>query len=196
MMPLRQETNAGKADMHILHSLPAALIRRGNIDPVHKIMQHSGRQFLQVGIFLRPEDETAQCCRLLPPAGQSPVPKSCIFSVSSVCSFFIVGGQLFKSAIIDFAGDIVLIEPFEQTVKLFHPALCLRELSALCGEFFLEVLLAPLHPTYPGTYPRNRRSTKAGFAEISARPFPEQTARMKCVPHTSFPFLREVEHTK
>ena len=43
--------------MHILHSLPAALIRRGNIDPVHKIMQHSGRQFLQVGIFLRPEDE-------------------------------------------------------------------------------------------------------------------------------------------
>ena len=42
--------------MHILHSLPAALIRRGNIDPVHKIMQHSGRQFLQVGIFLRPED--------------------------------------------------------------------------------------------------------------------------------------------
>ena len=54
---LRQETNAGKADMHILHSLPAALIRRGNIDPVHKIMQYSGRQFLQVGIFLRPEDE-------------------------------------------------------------------------------------------------------------------------------------------
>lgn len=43
--------------MHILHSLPAALIRRGNIDPVHKIMQHSGRQFLQVGVFLRPEDE-------------------------------------------------------------------------------------------------------------------------------------------
>ena len=54
---LRQETNAGEADMHILHSLPAALIRRGNIDPVHKIMQHSGRQFLQVGVFLRPEDE-------------------------------------------------------------------------------------------------------------------------------------------
>ena len=37
---LRQETNAGKADMHILHSLPAALIRRGNIGPVHKIMQY------------------------------------------------------------------------------------------------------------------------------------------------------------
>ena len=55
---------------------------------------------------------------------------------------FIVGGQLFKSAIIDVAGDIVLVEPFEQTAKLFHPALCLRELSALCGEFFLEVLLA------------------------------------------------------
>lgn len=43
---LRQETNAGKADMHILHSLPAALIRRGNIDPVHKIMQHSKTIFL------------------------------------------------------------------------------------------------------------------------------------------------------
>lgn len=43
--------------MHILHSPPAALIRRGNIAPVHKIMQHSGRQFLQSGIFLRPEDE-------------------------------------------------------------------------------------------------------------------------------------------
>ena len=53
---------------------------------------------------------------------------------------FIIDRQLFKSAIIDFAGNIVLIEPFEQTVKLFHPALCLRELSALCGEFFLEIL--------------------------------------------------------
>lgn len=55
---------------------------------------------------------------------------------------FIIGGQLFKAAIIDFAGDIILIEPFEQAVKSLHSALRLRELSALCGEFFLEVLLA------------------------------------------------------
>ncbi len=49
--------------MHILHSLPAALIRRGNIDPVHKIMQYSGRQFLQIGVFLRPEEELRHECR-------------------------------------------------------------------------------------------------------------------------------------
>lgn len=43
--------------MHILHPMSAALIRRVDIHLVHKIMQHSGRQFLHVGIFLRPEDE-------------------------------------------------------------------------------------------------------------------------------------------
>ena len=51
---------------------------------------------------------------------------------------FIIGGQLFKAAIIDFAGDIILIEPFEQAVKFLHSALRLRELSALCSEFFFE----------------------------------------------------------
>ena len=49
--------------MHILRSLPAALIRRGNIGPVHKIMQYSGRQFLQIGVFLRPEEELRHECR-------------------------------------------------------------------------------------------------------------------------------------
>ena len=125
--------------MHILHSLPAALIRRGNIDPVHKIMQHSGRQFLQVGIFLRPEDELLNAVGFFLLLGNLLLQK--LHFLRQLCLLiFIIDRQLFKSAIIDFAGDIVLIEPFEQTVKLFHPALCLRELSALCGEFFLEIL--------------------------------------------------------
>ena len=127
--------------MHILHSMPAALIRYGNIDPIHKIMQHSGRQFLQVGIFLRPEDELLNAVGFFLLLGNLLFQK--LHFLRQLCLLiFIVDRQLFKSAIVDFAGDIVLIEPFEQTVKLFHPALCLRELSALCGEVFLEVLLA------------------------------------------------------
>lgn len=55
---------------------------------------------------------------------------------------FIIGGQLFKAAIIDFAGDIILIEPFEQAVKFLHSALRLRELSALCAQLIAEQILA------------------------------------------------------
>ena len=98
--------------MHILHSLPAALIRRGNIDPVHKIMQYSGRQFLQVGIFLRPEDELLNAVGFFLLLGNLLFQK--LYFLRQLCLLiFIVGGQLFKSAIIDFAGDVVLIEPFE-----------------------------------------------------------------------------------
>ena len=125
--------------MHILHSLPAALIRRGNIDPVHRIMQHSGRQFLQIRVLLYPENKLLNTVSFFLLSGNL-LPPELHFLRQLCLLIFIVGGQLFKSAIIDFAGDIVLIEPFEQTVKLFHPALCLHELSALCGEFFLEIL--------------------------------------------------------
>ena len=56
--------------MHILHSMSAALIRRVDIHLVHKIMQHSGRQFLQVGIFLRPEDELLNAVGFFLPLGK------------------------------------------------------------------------------------------------------------------------------
>lgn len=159
--------------MHILHSLPAALIQRGNIDPVHKIMQHNGRQFLQVGIFLRPEDELFNAVGLFLLPGNLLLPELHLFRQLRLL-LFVVSGQFLKSAVVDFAGDVILIEPLEQAVKIFHPALCLRELSALCGEFFLEVLLTALHSAYCGTDPHNRRYTKAGFARISTRLFPEQ----------------------
>ena len=87
--------------MHILHSLPAALIRRGNIDPVHKIMQHGGRQFLQIGIFLRPEDELLNAVGFFLLLGNLLFQK--LHFLRQLCLLiFIVGGQLFKSAIIAF----------------------------------------------------------------------------------------------
>jgi len=47
---------------------------------------------------------------------------------------FIIDRQLFKSAIIDFAGDVVLIEPFEQTVNLFHAILRRRVSTAALAK--------------------------------------------------------------
>lgn len=86
--------------MHILRSLPAALVRRGNI-PVHKIMQHSGRQFLQVGIFLCPEDELLNAVGFFLLLGNLLFQK--LHFLRQLCLLiFIVGGQLFKSAIIAF----------------------------------------------------------------------------------------------
>lgn len=114
---LRQETNAGKADMHILHSLPAALIRRGNIDPVHKIMQHSGRQFLQVGIFLRPEDELLNAVGFFLLLGNLLFQK--LHFLRQLCLLiFIVGGQLFKSAIIAFLESTDFEDALRTAVSL------------------------------------------------------------------------------
>ena len=134
---LRQETNAGKADMHILHSLPAALIRRGNIDPVHKIMQHSGRQFLQVGIFLRPEDELLNAVGFFLLLGNLLFQK--LHFLRQFCLLiFIIGGQLFKSAIIDFAGDIDLQSLLNDNAHKSIKNLVSELVPKSFGEFILK----------------------------------------------------------
>ena len=103
--------------MHILHSLPAALIRRGNIDPVHKIMQHSGRQFLQVGIFLRPEDELLNAVGFFLLLGNLLFQK--LHFLRQLCLLiFIVGGQLFKSAIIAFLESTDFEDALRTAVSL------------------------------------------------------------------------------
>ena len=84
---LGQKADTGKADIYILHPMSAALVRSADIHPVHKIMQHGGRQLLQVGIFLRPEYELLNAVGFVFLPGDLLLQKNCIFSVSSACSF-------------------------------------------------------------------------------------------------------------
>lgn len=124
--------------MHILHSLPAALIRRGNIDPVHKIMQHSGRQFLQVGIFLRPEDELLNAVGFFLLLGNLLFQK--LHFLRQLCLLiFIVGGQLFKSAIIAFLESTDFEDALRTAVSLSGDSDTLATITGSIAEAFYGV---------------------------------------------------------
>ena len=57
--------DTGKADIYILHPMPAALAGSADIHFVHKIVQHSRYQLLQIGVFLRPENEQLDAVSLV-----------------------------------------------------------------------------------------------------------------------------------
>ena len=124
--------------MHILHSLPAALIRRGNIDPAHKIMQHSGRQFLQVGIFLRPEDELLNAVGFFLLLGNLLLQK--LHFLRQLCLLiFIIDRQLFKSAIIAFLESTDFEDALRTAVSLGGDSDTLAAIKGSIAEGFYGV---------------------------------------------------------
>ena len=93
--------------------MSAALVGSADIHLVHKLMQHGGRQFPQVWIFLCPGNELLNAVSLVFLPGNLLL-QELHFLRQFGLFILIIGGQLFKPAVIDFAGDVILIEPLEQ----------------------------------------------------------------------------------
>ena len=97
-------------------------------------MQDCRCQFRQLWVFLHPTDELLNAVRFLL-LGDLFFPKLHL-SRQFCLLLLVISRQLLKAAVINLARNIVLINPLEQSVKFFDPALRLHELSAFADNSF------------------------------------------------------------
>ena len=118
--------------------MSAAFVGSTNIYPIHKIMQDCRCQFRQLWVFLRPTDELLNAVGFFLLLGNLLFQK--LYFLRQLCLLiFIVGGQLFKSAIIAFLESTDFEDALRTAVSLGGDSDTLAAITGSIVESFYGV---------------------------------------------------------